>query len=124
MVACTFLSAPLMFVSAKMIAMSSMLPLQYVEELNEFAVDISYASIFACVSSLVHVGVLSDISSFSSSVLNFVLQVWLIITFIVRGKIIRIPHRVTVSLILSQVNCSSDFHVAHNGFFFVYHNSA
>lgn len=53
MVVCTFVSAPLMFVSAKMISLSSMLPPDFVKQLNVFAFDIGIASTIASVSWLI-----------------------------------------------------------------------
>jgi hypothetical protein len=50
MVACTFISAPLMFISAKMITINKLKPSDYLHELDSFALDISIAGIFACVS--------------------------------------------------------------------------
>ncbi|XP_026292072.2 integral membrane protein GPR155 isoform X1 [Frankliniella occidentalis] len=80
MVVCTFVSAPLMFVSAKMISLSSLLPPDYVKQLNNFAFDIAIASGIA--------------------------SVWLLATFIFCSKIKRIPHRMTVCLITSQLIAS------------------
>lgn len=50
MVVCTFVSAPLMFVSAKMISLATMLPPDFVKQLNAFAFDVTIASGIACVS--------------------------------------------------------------------------
>jgi hypothetical protein len=50
MVACTFISAPLMFISAKMITINKLKPSDYLHELDSFALDVSIAGIFACVS--------------------------------------------------------------------------
>lgn len=80
MVVCTFVSAPLMFVSAKMISLSSMPPPDYVKQLSSFAFDISIASGIA--------------------------GVWLLASFIFCSKIKRIPHRMTVYLIISQLVAS------------------
>lgn len=80
MVVCTFVSAPLMFVSAKMISLSSMLPPDFVKQLNLFAFDIGIASAIA--------------------------SIWLLATFIFCSKVKRIPHRMTVCLIISQLIAS------------------
>lgn len=76
MVACTFLSAPLMFVSAKMITLTKLKPCDYIVELDNFAFDISVAGMVACI--------------------------WVIITFIITKKIKRIPHKLTTYLVVSQ----------------------
>ena len=49
MVACTFLSAPLMFISAKMLTLTNLTPSNYIEELDSFLFDISIVSIIATV---------------------------------------------------------------------------
>lgn len=51
MVACTFLSAPLMFVSAKLIdaVSSGMTPKNYTQQLNVFSFDVSIASATVCI---------------------------------------------------------------------------
>ncbi|GLH10934.1 Integral membrane protein GPR155 [Gryllus bimaculatus] len=45
MVACTFISAPFMFVSAKMVTVTKMKPSDYLQELDSFAFDISIIGI-------------------------------------------------------------------------------
>ncbi|KAG8313102.1 hypothetical protein J6590_010196 [Homalodisca vitripennis] len=50
MVACTFLSAPLMFASAKMVIASNLDPKQFMKTLNLFEFDISIAAVLAAVS--------------------------------------------------------------------------
>lgn len=77
MVACTFISGPLMFISAKMISLTNLNPADYLHQLNEFAFDISIASIIACV--------------------------WLLVLFVVSKKFKRMPHRITCCLVISQV---------------------
>lgn len=49
MVACTFLSAPLMFISAKMLTLTNLTPSNYIKELDTFLFDISIVSIIATV---------------------------------------------------------------------------
>lgn len=81
MVACTFLSAPLMFISAKMIdALTEDGTADYTRELSDFALDASVASLIACC--------------------------WLLICFFIFGgkKYKRVTHRITVCLIVAQVN--------------------
>lgn len=51
MVACTFLSAPIMFVSARLISLATIQPKDYQEVLGKFNTDICVVSLFACVSS-------------------------------------------------------------------------
>ncbi|XP_015519847.1 lysosomal cholesterol signaling protein [Neodiprion pinetum] len=81
MVACTFLSAPLMFVSAKMIDAISAdhTPADYVRELSAFALDASAVSTAACC--------------------------WLLICFFIfeGKKYKRVTHRITVCLVVSQL---------------------
>lgn len=50
MVACTFLSAPLMFISAKMLTLRNLHPSNYIQELDSFLFKISIVSIVATVS--------------------------------------------------------------------------
>ncbi|XP_063975781.1 lysosomal cholesterol signaling protein [Diachasmimorpha longicaudata] len=80
MVACTFMSAPLMFVSAKVITAinNGVSPDNYARQLNAFSMDISVASAVACV--------------------------WLIICFFVlEGKKFKRPtHRCTICIIIAQ----------------------
>lgn len=77
MVACTFISAPLMFVSAKMITITNTNPSQYINELNAFTFDISIVSTICCL--------------------------WVILVFVLSKKINKIPHKITTFLIVSQV---------------------
>lgn len=81
MVACTFLSAPLMFVSAKLITAinDGVSPSSYARQLNAFSLDTSAASTAACI--------------------------WLLICFIgLEGKKYkRVTHRCTLSIIIAQV---------------------
>ncbi|CAG5108878.1 Similar to GPR155: Integral membrane protein GPR155 (Homo sapiens) [Cotesia congregata] len=81
MVACTFLSAPLMFVSAKLITAinDGVSPAKYAQQLNTFSMDVSVASIAACL--------------------------WLFVCFVVlAGKRYKRPtHRCTLYLIIAQL---------------------
>ena len=83
MVACTFLSAPLMFVSAKLITAlyDGVSPANYAKQLNAFSLDTSAASAAACI--------------------------WLLICFIgLEGKKYkRVTHRCTLCIVVAQV-CS------------------
>lgn len=49
MVACTILSAPLMFVSAKMITVTKLNPGDYIGDLNTFLLNISIIGLIAAV---------------------------------------------------------------------------
>lgn len=80
MVACTFISAPLMVISAKMITLTNLNPTKYLSELVLVAFDISVTSIIACF--------------------------WLLLLFSVTRKIRRMPHKITSCLVLSQVRGS------------------
>ncbi len=46
----TFLSAPLMFISAKMLTLTNLNPSNYIEDLDSFLFDISIISLIATVS--------------------------------------------------------------------------
>lgn len=85
MVACTFLSAPLMFVSAKLISAVSagVTPTNYTHQLNVFSFDVSIASTAVCV--------------------------WLIICFVGlrRKKYKCVTHRCTLCIIIAQVRICS-----------------
>lgn len=77
MVASTFISAPLMFMSAKMIAIHNLNPSDYMAELDKFALEISIIAIVACI--------------------------YLILLFVSSRKIKRMPHRITACLVFSQL---------------------
>lgn len=81
MVACTFLSAPLMFVSAKVVnaVYAGITPANYARQLNIFSFDISVASIIACI--------------------------WLLICFLGFGRkrYNQITHRCTMCLVIAQL---------------------
>lgn len=81
MVACTFISAPLMFVSAKMITITNTNPSDYIKQLDAFTLDISIIGLIACL--------------------------WVILVFSLTKKIFKIPHKITMCLIISQVHFSS-----------------
>lgn len=49
MVACTFISAPLMFISAKMVSVSNLSPKDFIPSLERFEFDLSIVGVFACV---------------------------------------------------------------------------
>lgn len=73
MVICTFLSAPMMFMSAQMIAINK----DFAEQLKKFGFDLSIVSLIA--------------------------SLWILFVFIVTKKYKRMPHRLTLCLIVSQV---------------------
>lgn len=73
MVICTFLSAPIMFMSAQVISLNK----DYAEQLRRFA--------------------------FSLSIVALVATLWVIIVFSITRKYKRMPHRLTLCLIVSQV---------------------
>jgi predicted permease len=78
MVACTFISAPLMFVSAKMITLTKTDPSEYIKQLDSFTLDVSIIATVACC--------------------------WVIFVFVLTKKITRLPHKITACLIISQVS--------------------
>ncbi|XP_058458341.1 integral membrane protein GPR155 [Malaya genurostris] len=80
MVASTFISAPLMFISAKMITITNLNPSDYLNELDKFAFDISIVAI--CCS------------------------VWMLLLFTLTRRVRKMPHRITSCLIISQLICN------------------
>nr|CAI5834013.1 unnamed protein product [Callosobruchus analis] len=77
MVVCTFVSAPLMFVSAKMITITSCNPSDYMKQLDAFTFDIS--------------------------IIGMICSIWVILVFILTKKICRVPHKITTGLVVSQM---------------------
>ncbi|KYN09636.1 hypothetical protein ALC57_18156, partial [Trachymyrmex cornetzi] len=81
MVACTFLSAPLMFVSAKVInaVSAGITPASYAQQLNNFSFDISVVSAAACI--------------------------WLLICFLGFGRkrYNKVTHRCTLCIVIAQL---------------------
>jgi len=87
MVACTFLSAPLMFVSAKVInaVSAGITPASYTQQLNNFSFDISVASAAACI--------------------------WLLICFLGFGRkrYNKVTHRCTLCIVIAQVHIGDNY---------------
>jgi len=54
MVACTFLSAPLMFLAAKMIALRDLNPEDYIQHFDNFLLNVSIAGLIGAVSETFH----------------------------------------------------------------------
>ncbi|XP_014293866.1 lysosomal cholesterol signaling protein isoform X2 [Halyomorpha halys] len=79
MVACTFISAPLMFISAKMISVSNMAPNDFIPALKNFELDISVAGVVAAVI--------------------------LLILFTLKKNYLKLPHKITMFILLCQL-CS------------------
>lgn len=77
MIASTFASAPLMFISAKMIAIHNLNPKDYMGEFEKFSLEVSIVAVVACV--------------------------YLLILFTSSKKILRMPHQITSCIILSQL---------------------
>lgn len=77
MVACTFISAPLMFVSAKMIAMTTIDPSKFMRELDAF--------------------------TFHVSIVGTIASLWVIFVFAISKKITKVPHKMTTCLVVSQL---------------------
>lgn len=73
MVICTFLSAPMMFMSAQVISMNK----DYADQLKKFGFDLSIVALVA--------------------------SLWVMIVFIATKKYKRMPHKLTLCLIVSQV---------------------
>uniref|UniRef100_A0A675B322 Uncharacterized protein n=1 Tax=Anopheles darlingi TaxID=43151 RepID=A0A675B322_ANODA len=80
MVASTFISAPLMFISAKMITITNLTPADYLQELDKFSFDISIVAMVA--------------------------GVWTLLLFALTRKVKRMPHRITCCLLISQLICN------------------
>ncbi|XP_053656255.1 lysosomal cholesterol signaling protein isoform X2 [Cherax quadricarinatus] len=76
MVACTFLSAPLMFVSAKMVTLVKINPMDYVQELESVL--------------------------FNVSILGLICTSWVLAVFCLSRKWNKVPHFITMCLALSQ----------------------
>nr|XP_045596730.1 integral membrane protein GPR155-like isoform X2 [Procambarus clarkii] len=76
MVACTFLSAPLMFVSAKMVTLVKINPMDYVKEL--------------------------ETALFNVSIIGLICTIWVLAVFILSRKWRKVPHFITMCLALSQ----------------------
>ncbi|XP_063701379.1 lysosomal cholesterol signaling protein [Culicoides brevitarsis] len=76
MILSTFVSAPLMFISAKMIAIHNLNPSDYMIELDKFALDISIFSIVAAI--------------------------FVVLQLLISKKIKRMPYRITTCLVISQ----------------------
>lgn len=74
MVICTFLSAPMMFMSAQVISINK----DYADQMKKFG--------------------------FNLSIVSLVVLVWVLTVFIVTKKYKRMPHRLTLCLMVSQVN--------------------
>lgn len=77
MVACTFLSAPLMFVSARMVTVSNLNPVEFLATLHKFEYDVSFVTAFA--------------------------SVWLLVMFIIDRKYQLLPNRMVMFLVLSNL---------------------
>ncbi|XP_071455001.1 lysosomal cholesterol signaling protein [Hetaerina americana] len=77
MVACTFISAPLMFVSAKMITINKMDPADYANELEFFTFDVA--------------------------LIGLIFSIWVLAVFLLSKKFHRIPHKITACLVVSQL---------------------
>ena len=76
LVASTFLSAPIMFISARLLSIKSVNPADYIQDLDNFLFDISIVSLCACL--------------------------WVIFVLVNSKKWKEMPHLVTLFLTLSQ----------------------
>jgi len=74
--ASTFIAAPLMFVTAKLLTLMNMDPGDYIEQLDVFLLDISVIGVIAAG--------------------------WVVFVFIVSGKVLNMPHRITCILAVFQ----------------------
>jgi hypothetical protein len=77
-VACTLVSAPIMFISARLLSITSIDPADYINELDNFLLDISIVSLLACL--------------------------WVIFVFVNSQKWNMVPYSVTMTLTLSQAS--------------------
>ncbi|XP_028038980.1 integral membrane protein GPR155 isoform X1 [Bombyx mandarina] len=73
MVICTFLSGPMMFLSAELISINK----DYAAQMKKFGFDLSIVALLCCL--------------------------WVLIVFVITKKHRRMPHRLTISLLLSQI---------------------
>ena len=76
LVASTFVSAPIMFISARLLSIKSVNPSDYIQDLDNFLLDISIVSLFACL--------------------------WVIFVLINSKKCREMPHLLTLLLTVSQ----------------------
>lgn len=77
MVACTFISGPIIFISAKMISLTNLQPSDFFPELESFSFDIS--------------------------VVGILMGAMILILFVVTKKHQKMPHKVTCCLLISQI---------------------
>lgn len=77
MVACTFISGPIIFISSKMISLTNLQPSDYFHELESFSFDI-------CV-----IGLIMGIAT--------------LILFVITKKYRKMPHKITCCLLLAQM---------------------
>lgn len=77
MVACTFISGPIIFISAKMISLNNLKPSDFFPELEAFSFDIS--------------------------IIGILMGVVVLILFVVSRKHQKMPHKVTCCLLISQI---------------------
>lgn len=84
MVICTFLSAPMMFMSAQVISINK----DYADQMKKFG--------------------------FHLSIVSLVVLVWVLTVFAVTKKYKRMPHRLTLCLMISQVNLVFNFFLLKN----------
>ena len=76
MVACTFFSAPIMFISARLLSIKSIDPSDYINELDEFLLDISIVSLIA--------------------------SIWVVFVFFNSKRWSQMPHMLTLTLTFAQ----------------------
>lgn len=76
MVACTFVAAPIMFISARLLSITNIDPSDYIQELDTFLFDIS--------------------------IIGLICSLWVAFTFVAARKFQRVPHFLTLSLVISQ----------------------
>ncbi len=77
MVACTFVAAPIMFVSARLLSLTNVNPADYIDELDGFLLDISILGVSAAA--------------------------WTLLVFAATKRYTRVPHFMTLALVISQV---------------------
>ena len=76
--ASTFIAAPLMFVTAKLLTLMNMDPSKYIDQLDIFLLDISIVGLLAAG--------------------------WVVFVLIMTGKVVKMPHRITFLLTLCQAS--------------------
>ena len=85
MVACTFVAAPIMFMSARLLSITEINPKDYIEDLDRFLLDVSIIGLCA--------------------------TIWVSFVLVTTKKFVRVPHFMTLALVVSQVSSMPVFNL-------------